>query len=438
MEKLIINGGKKLSGEISISGAKNAAVAILPATVLAKGVYTIENVPDIKDITSIFNILEFLGAEIEKINSSTYVINTEKIEEPKELSFALTSKLRASYYFIGSLLGRFGKANVAMPGGCKFGDKERPIDLHISGFEKLGADINITAHDKDTPEGKVVDYFVIEGDSEKLEGRDIAMSKVSVGATINIMLAAVMAEGTTCIKNAAREPHVVDLANFLISMGAKIKGAGTDKITITGVKELTARDYTIIPDQIEAGTYMVAAAATRGDVTIRNIIPIHLKDIADTLRECGATVTLYEDSVNVKVDGPLKCCDVHAKPYPGFPTDMQPQFATLLSICEGRSKVSDEVWDDRFKYVEQLKKMGADITVTDPHNAVLNGVSKLTATDVVADDLRAGAAMIIAGLVAEGTTEISGICHIDRGYENIVEKLSAVCAEISRKDFPEK
>lgn len=420
MEKFVINGARRLNGAIDISGAKNAAVAILPATILAQDIFTIENVPDIKDITSMLQILESMGAIVKYINKSTIEIDTRRLTF-QLVPYEMTKNLRASYYLLGAMLGMYNKAMVAMPGGCNFGGV-RPIDLHLKGFFALGAVIS-------------TDGGVIEAKASKLIGASVYFDKVTVGATINVMLAAVMARGITILENAAREPHIVDLANFLNLMGAKIKGAGTDVIKIEGVKSLHGCSYSIIPDQIEAGTYMVAAAATKGDILIRNVIPKHLEPISAKLRECGATVEEFDDSIRVFANGRLHSCNIKTLPHPGFPTDMQPQFTVLLSLCEGMSIVSDSVWDNRFKYVDQLTRMGAQIQI-EGKAAIVQGVPYLKGAPVKADDLRAGAAMIIAGLCAKGTTEIEDIIHIDRGYEDVVKKLTAVGANIARIDVP--
>lgn len=416
MEKFVIRGSRPLNGEIDISGAKNAAVAILPATLLAKDVFTIENVPDIRDINSMLDILTKMGARVSYLNRSTVEIDTRHISS-REVPYELTKNLRASYYLLGALLGMYSHAVVAMPGGCNFGGV-RPIDLHLKGFSALGAVIS-------------TDAGMIEAKASKLLGASVYFDKVSVGATINVMLAAVRARGVTIIENAAREPHIVDLANFLNLMGAKIKGAGTDVIKIEGVTDLHGCDYSIIPDQIEAGTYMVAAAATGGDLLIKNVIPKHLEPISVKLRECGATVEEFDDSIRVAARGRLHGCNIKTMPHPGFPTDMQPQFTVLLSLCEGISIVTDSVWDNRFRYVDQLTRMGAQIQI-EGKAAIVQGSAQLKGAPVKADDLRAGAAMIIAGLCARGTTEIEDIIHIDRGYEDVVKKLTAAGADIKR------
>ena len=421
MEKFVIKGNRPLIGEIDISGAKNAAVAILPATLLAKDVFLIENVPDIRDINSMLQILESMGAQISYANRSTVKIDTRHVQ-PGTVDYELTKNLRASYYLLGAMLGMYNAAKVAMPGGCNFGGV-RPIDLHLKGFSALGAMIS-------------TDGGMIVAKANKLLGASIYFDKVSVGATINVMLAAVKARGITIIENAAREPHIVDLANFLNLMGARIKGAGTEVIKIEGVGELHGCNYSIIPDQIEAGTYMVAAAATCGDLLIKNVIPKHLDPISAKLRECGATVEEFDDSIRVSAGGRLHGCNIKTMPHPGFPTDMQPQFTVLLSLCEGISIVTDSVWDNRFRYVDQLTRMGAQIQI-EGKAAIVQGSAALKGAPVKADDLRAGAAMIIAGLCAKGTTEIEDIIHIDRGYEDVVKKLTAVGATIARVNFPD-
>ena len=420
MEKIVINGGTPLRGTVEISGAKNAVVAILPATILAQDVCLIENIPDISDVTIMLKILTQLGASVKKIDRTTYEIDTRNVHSytvPNEH----TKHLRASYYMLGALLGRFGKANVSMPGGCWFG--ARPIDLHLRGFEMLGAEVSC-------------DNAVVNASAESLVGSLIYMDPVSVGATVNVMLAAVKAKGKTIIENAAREPHIVDLANFLNSMGADIRGAGTDTIKIYGVDELHGCNYSIIPDQIEAGTYMVAAAATKGNVLIKNVIPKHLESITKKLIDCGVEVTEFDEAVRVScTERPVKC-NVKTMPHPGFPTDMQPQITVLLSLAEGTSIVSESVWDNRFRYVDQLLRMGANIRV-EGKVAFIQGVEKLQGAPVAADDLRAGAAMLIAALAAEGTSEIEKLSHIDRGYENFVEKLRGIGADIKRVNYPD-
>ena len=418
MEKIVIRGGNRLSGEVEISGAKNAAVAIIPATLLCQDICRIENIPNISDVSCMFKILSSMGASIRMINKHAVEIDTRGVNS-YIVPYEMAKKLRASYYLIGALLGRFSRAKVALPGGCDFG--VRPIDLHIKGFELLGA----TA---------TVENAMINAYADSLTGSAVYMDKVSVGATINVMLAATRARGLTIIENAAKEPHIVDLANFLNAMGADIRGAGTDVIKIHGVKELHGCTYSIIPDQIEAGTYMIAAAATGGDVLIKNVIPKHLESIMAKLVECGVRVTEYDESVRVESSGRFKHINVKTMPHPGFPTDMQPQMSVLLAVADGTSIVSEGVWDNRFRYVDQLMRMGANVQV-DGTIAVFQGVNELTGAPVRADDLRAGAAMIIAGLCARGTTEIENIVYIDRGYEDCVEKFKELGADIYRKNF---
>ena len=411
----MIHGGKRLVGNVEISGAKNAALAIIPATLLAKGSCRIENIPDIRDVRLMIDIIRHLGASVRRVSPNTYEIDTTSISS-HTVPDAMARKMRASYYFIGALLGRSGRAEVAMPGGCNFG--VRPIDQHIKGFEALGARV-------------MTENAVIKATSRELLGGSVYFDLVSVGATINVMLAAVRAKGMTIIENAAKEPHIVDLANFLNLMGADVRGAGTDVIKIRGAETMHGCDYSIIPDQIEAGTYMVAAAATGGDVWVRNVIPKHLDSISAKLVESGVEVEEYADSVHVVAHGrPLKC-NIKTMPHPGFPTDMQPQFAAMLAIAEGTSIISEGIWDNRFRYVEQLLRMGASIQV-EGKAAIIEGVSFLKGAPVRADDLRAGAAMVIAGLVARGETTIEDIHLIERGYENILGKLTALGADITR------
>ena len=421
MEKFRIVGGHRLHGEVEISGAKNAAVAILPAVVLAEGICRIENLPNISDVAMSLEILEALGAGVRRINRSTVEIDPRTVSShivPTELA----RHMRASYYFIGSLLGRFGISRVPMPGGCNFG--VRPIDLHLKGFSALGAQV------------AQKEQAVIEVSADRLLGNSIYLDKVSVGATMNILLAAVKARGTTVIENAAKEPHIVDLANFLNSLGADIRGAGTDVIKIRGVEHLYGTTYGIIPDQIEAGTYMAAALAPGGDVLVKNVTPKHLESITAKLEEMGATVEEYDDAVYVAAQGRIHHCNVSTMPHPGFPTDMQPQFGVLLSLADGTSIINEGVWENRFWYCEELRRMGAQVQV-DGKIAVFQGVDKLTAATVKALDLRAGAAMVIAGLAAEGVTEVENIQYIQRGYENLIEKLTALGADICEIDTPD-
>ena len=415
MDNFVINGGHELFGEVDISGAKNAAVAIIPAALLAEDTVRIENIPQISDVQLIIEILSRMGAQIKVVNKNTLDIDTTNINY-QSVPYELTSHFRASYYLIGAMLGRFSKAEVALPGGCDFG--VRPIDQHVKGFKMLGSQVDI------------IDGVVC-AKADKLVGTPIYMDVVSVGATINIMLAAVKARGLTVIENAAKEPHIVDLANFLNSMGADVRGAGTDVIKIRGVEKMHGCTYSIIPDQIEAGTYMVAAAACGGDVLIKNVIPKHLESISAKLEEAGAEVIEYDDAVRVTRFKALTKCNVKTMPHPGFPTDMQPQMAVLLSIANGTSILSESVWDNRFQYVQQLLRMGADIQV-DGKVAVIVGVPKLDGVTVRATDLRAGAAMIIAGLVADGTTTVEDTIYVERGYEDVVEKFAAIGADIRR------
>ncbi|NBK78836.1 UDP-N-acetylglucosamine 1-carboxyvinyltransferase [bacterium D16-76] len=423
MDKYVIRGGKRLEGAVDISGAKNAAVAILPAVILADSPCRVENLPDISDVKTLTYILKEMGAQVEYLDRHTVVIDPRPINTEGVCADEARS-IRASYYLIGALLGRCQKASVPLPGGCNFG--VRPIDQHLKGFEALGC-----THSLDS--GGMISVKAEDG----LRGANIYMDVVSVGATINIMLATVKARGLTIIENAAREPHVVDLANFLNMMGADILGAGTDTIKIHGVQKLRGADYSIIPDQIEAGTYMVAAAATSGDVTVRNVTPKHLESISAKLAEIGVAIEEGDDSVRVYHKGPLRRCTVKTMPHPGFPTDMQPQITTLLSIVNGTSMVMESIWDNRFKYVDELRRMGAQITV-DGKMAIIEGVGKLKGAPVKALDLRAGAAMVIAGLIAEGTTQVENIQYIERGYETIVDKLASLGADIYYKSEPER
>ncbi len=417
MEKLIIKGGNRLSGEVAISGAKNAAVAIIPACILVDGVCRLENVPDIHDTKLFLEILKKLNARVSYVDAHTVDIDCSTLNSwspPMEL----TQKMRGSSYLMGALLGRFKKCSVPSPGGCDFGT--RPIDQHLKFFRALGAEVN-------------VEYDVVNGHAARLKGANVYFDVVTVGATVNAILAAVLAEGTTIIDNAAKEPHIVDLANFLNAMGANVRGAGTSTIKIKGVASMHGGTYAIIPDQIEAGTFMIAAAATRGDVVLKNVIPRHLEIISAKLEEAGAAVEQNGDSVRVYVpEGTaFRSVDFVALPYPGYPTDMQPQLVTFLTTVPGTSNAREGVWDDRFRYVSELKRMGADIRV-EGQLAIIQGVPKLRGTSVKATDLRAGAAMIIAGLMAEGTTEIVDIHHIDRGYENFEEKFVNLGADIHR------
>ncbi len=424
MTKYIVQGGKPLFGEVEISGAKNAAVAIIPAALLVDGVCRIENIPQISDVTMSLKILEQLGAGIRTINRHTVEIDCSHIRSTRT-SYELARKIRASYYLIGALLGRFGQAEVAMPGGCNFGGV-RPIDQHVKGFTALGAKVVV--------EGGFIHASTEDG---RLKGASIYLDVVSVGATMNIMMAAVMAAGTTVIENAAKEPHIVDLANFLNSMGANIRGAGTDTIKIHGVERLRGGSYAIIPDQIEAGTYMAAVAATGGQILVKNIIPKHMDCITAKLQECGVEVEEHEDTLLVRRTGKLQKANVKTMPYPGFPTDMQPQITTVLSLAEGTSLVTEGVWSNRYRYVDELRRMGASIQV-DEKTAVVEGVDHLTGAPIQAYDLRAGAAMVIAALAAQGQSEIGGVKYIERGYEDIVAKLRALGADIRSVEEPDE
>ena len=424
LTKYIIQGGTPLFGEVEISGAKNAAVAIIPAALLVDGVCRIENVPQISDVTLCLSILEQLGAGVRSLDRHTVEVDCRHIHSTRT-PYDLARRIRASTYFIGALLGRFGQAEVALPGGCNFGGV-RPIDQHIKGFNALGANVAV--------EGGFIRATAGE---ERLKGTSVYLDVVSVGATMNIMMAAVMAEGRTVIENAAKEPHIVDLANFLNSMGANIRGAGTDTIKIRGVERLTGGTYAIIPDQIEAGTYMAAVAATGGQILIKNIIPKHMDCITAKLVEMGVEVEENEDTLLVRRSGSLQRTNVKTLPYPGFPTDMQPQITTVLSLAEGTSLVTEGVWSSRYRYVDELRRMGARIQVDDK-TAVVEGVDHLTGAPIQASDLRAGAAMVIAALAAHGASEISHVQYIERGYENIVEKLRAVGADIRSVEEPDQ
>ena len=422
MNQYIVNGGHPLFGEVTISGAKNAAVAIIPAALMVDGVCRIENIPQISDVTLLFSILDELGARVRVLNQHAVEIDSRNIHSTKP-SLDLVRKIRASYYLIGALLGRFGEASVAMPGGCNFG--VRPIDQHVKGFKALGAEVS---------EGNFV-HAVAKGG--RLVGATVYMDVVSVGATMNVMMAAAMAEGTTIIENCAKEPHIVDLANFLNSMGADIKGAGTDTIKIRGVERLSGGNYCIIPDQIEAGTYMTAVAATGGQLLIKNVIPKHMDCISVKLMEMGVYVEEMDDTLLVRRTGALRPTNVKTQPYPGFPTDMQPQIATVLALAQGRSTVTEAVWSNRFRYIEELKKLGAQVEVDD-RRAIIDGVEKFRGAHVQACDLRAGAAMVVAGLAAEGTTQISQVQFIERGYEDIINKLRSIGADISIVHIPDE
>lgn len=415
MAKYVIQGGKPLYGKVEISGAKNAAVGIIPAALLVDGVCRIENIPQISDVTLILNILQELGAEVRTVNRTTVDIDCSHIHN-HQVPYELGRKIRASYYLIGALLSRFGWAEVPLPGGCDFGG--RPIDQHIKGFVAMGAEVDVRNG-----------YVHARAREGRLKGTQVYMDIVSVGATMNVMLSATLAEGMTVIENAAKEPHIVDLANFLNSMGADIMGAGTDVIKVRGVDSLKGGVYSIIPDQIEAGTYMAAAAAAGGEVRVCNIIPKHMECITAKLVEMGVEVTEEEDTLLVRSHGRLHRTNVKTMPYPGFPTDMQPQIAAVLCLAEGTSVLTEGVWDNRYRYADELRRLGARIQV-DGKIAVIEGVETLTAAPMKACDLRAGAAMVIAGLAAQGVTEIDCIQHIERGYENLVQKLTGIGADI--------
>ena len=422
MTKYIVQGGQPLFGEVRISGAKNAAVAIIPAALLVDGVCRIENIPQISDVTALLKILEQLGAKIRFLNRSDVEIDCRRIATT-QVSQELAHKIRASYYLIGALLGRFGEAEVSMPGGCNFGGV-RPIDQHVKGFVAMGAEVR---------EG---DFICAKAESGRMKGANVYLDVVSVGATMNIMMAAALAEGTTVIENAAKEPHIVDLANFLNSMGADIKGAGTDTIRIFGVDKLHGGTYSIIPDQIEAGTYMAAVAACGGQVLVRGIIPKHMDCITAKLQEMGVQVEEQDDTLLVRRAGKLRRTNVKTLPYPGFPTDMQPQITVALCLAEGTSMVTEGVWDNRYRYVGELTRMGAQIRV-EGRTAVVEGVDHLTAASVQAYDLRAGAAMVIAALAADGVSEVSNVHYIERGYEDIIGKLRGIGAKIESVECEE-
>ena len=415
MEQYIIKGGNPLVGEVEIGGAKNAALAILAAAIMTDETVTIENLPNVRDINVLLNAIEGIGARVERINKHKVKINGAFIND-LSVDYEFIKKIRASYYLLGALLGKYKKAEVALPGGCDIGS--RPIDLHIKGFRALGAEVDIQ-------------HGLISAHADALNGTHIYLDKVSVGATINIMMAASMAEGKTIIENAAKEPHVVDVANFLNSMGANIRGAGTDVIRIVGVEKLHKTEYSIIPDQIEAGTFMFAAAATKGDVTVKNVIPKHLEATTAKLIEAGCEVEEFDDAVRVVSSKPLRHTQVTTLAYPGFPTDMQPQMAVVLGIAQGTSTVTESIFENRFKYVDELTRMGADIKV-ESNIAIINGVKNYTGARVSAPDLRAGAALVIAGLSAEGITTVDDIYFIERGYEDFDKKLQSLGAQIEK------
>lgn len=415
MEQYVIKGGNPLYGEVEIGGAKNAALAILAAAIMTDETVTIDNLPNVRDINVLLQAIEEIGAQVERVDIHKVKINGSFIRGVN-VDNEFIRRIRASYYLIGALLGKYKHAEVALPGGCDIGS--RPIDLHMKGFRSMGADIDIA-------------HGLVIARAKELKGTHIYMDKVSVGATINIMMAAAMADGKTVIENAAKEPHVVDVANFLNSMGANIRGAGTDVIRIVGVEKLHATEYSVIPDQIEAGTFMFAVAAAGGNVLVKNVIPKHLEATTAKLLEVGCQVEEFDDSVRVISDGHLKHTQVTTLPYPGFPTDMQPQMAVLLGIAEGTSTVTESIFENRFKYVDELTRMGADIKV-ESNIAIISGVKRYTGARVNAPDLRAGAALVIAGLAAEGITVVDDIYYIQRGYEALEEKLTKIGAKIAR------
>lgn len=415
MEQYVIKGGNPLVGEVEISGAKNAALAILAAAIMTDETVTIDNLPDVRDINALLQAMTDIGAKIERIDSHTVKINGSFVKDIP-VDYDSMKKIRASYYLLGSLLGKYKRAEVTLPGGCNIGS--RPMDLHIKGFRALGAHVEIR-------------NGAVAAEAERLIGGHIYLDKVSVGATINIMMAAALAEGKTTIENSAKEPHVVDVANFLNSMGANIRGAGTDVIRIVGVEKLHKTEYSVIPDQIEAGTFMFAAAATKGDVTVKNVIPKHLEATTAKLLEAGCEVEEFDDAVRVVASKPLRHTQVTTLPYPGFPTDMQPQMTVVLGVAQGTSTVTESIFENRFKYVDELTRMGADIKV-ESNIAIISGVKSYTGARVSAPDLRAGAALVIAGLSAEGVTIVDDIHYIQRGYENFERKLEGLGAQIQK------
>ena len=415
MEQYVIKGGTPLYGEVEIGGAKNAALAILAAAIMSDETVTIDNLPNVRDINVLLQAIEEIGAHVERVDVHKVKINGSFIRGVN-VDNEFIRKIRASYYLIGALLGKYRHAEVALPGGCDIGS--RPIDLHMKGFRSMGAEVDIA-------------HGLVVAKAEKLNGTHIYLDKVSVGATINIMMAASMAEGKTVIENAAKEPHVVDVANFLNSMGANIRGAGTDVIRIVGVEKLHKTEYSVIPDQIEAGTFMFAVAAAGGDVLVKDVIPKHLEATTAKLLEVGCKVEEFDDSVRVISDGKLKHTQVTTLPYPGFPTDMQPQMAVLLGIAEGTSTVTESIFENRFKYVDELTRMGADIKV-ESNIAIISGVNRYTGARVNAPDLRAGAALVIAGLAADGITVVDDIYYIERGYEALEDKLTKIGATIAK------
>lgn len=417
MEQYVVKGGNPLKGEVSIGGAKNAALGILAAAIMTDETVTIENVPNVRDTKVLLQAIEGIGAKVKKVYNNSVQINGGSICDIN-VDYEYIKKIRASYYLLGALLGKYKESQVALPGGCNIGS--RPIDQHIKGFKALGADVDIS-------------YGMIHAKADKLEGNHIYFDVVSVGATINVMMAACMAEGNTILENAAKEPHIVDVANFLNAMGANIKGAGTDVIRIKGVSRLHGCTYSIIPDQIEAGTFMFAAAATCGDIIVKDVIPKHLESISAKLLEMGCTVIEGDDCVRVIGADKLKCTNVKTLPYPGFPTDMQPQIAVVLALAEGSSIVTESIFENRFKYVDEISRMGANIKV-EGNTAYIEGVSRFTGAQMSAPDLRAGAALVIAALAADGISEIEDIEYIQRGYEDFEGKIKGLGGVIERLD----
>ena len=415
MEQYVIKGGTPLKGEVEIGGAKNAALAILAAAVMTDDTVTLSNVPDVRDVNVLLGAIQDIGADVKRIDKHVVQINGSTIQG-LSVDYEYIKKIRASYYLLGALLGKYHKAEVALPGGCDIGS--RPIDLHIKGFKALGAEVDIS-------------YGLISASAKKLTGNHIYLDKVSVGATINILMAAALSEGKTVIDNAAKEPHVVDVANFLNSMGADIRGAGTESIRINGVEKLHGTEYSVIPDMIEAGTFMCAAVATGGDVTVRNVIPKHLEATTAKLLEAGCQVVEYDDAIKVIATKELKSTQVTTLPYPGFPTDMQPQMTVVLGIAQRVSTVTESIWENRFKYVDELARMGAQIQI-EGSVAIITGVDHYTGARVQAPDLRAGAALVIAGLAGDGITVVDDIYFIQRGYESFAEKLQGLGGQIEQ------
>lgn len=421
MEQLVIKGGTKLTGQVAVSGAKNAALGIIPAAILSKDICIIENVPCVNDIKVLLEAMQDLGVKVKYLDDHTIQIDS-RVLSTVIVEYEHINKIRASYYLLGALLGRVGEAHVALPGGCNIGT--RPIDQHIKGFEALGAKVSL-------------DHGMINAKAEKLRGNSIYLDVVTVGATINIMMAAVMAEGVTIIENPAKEPHIVDVANFLNSMGADVKGAGTDVIKIHGVEQMHGSEYMIIPDQIEAGTYMIAAAITGGDVTVTNLIPKHMEAVSAKLHEMGVHIEEQDEAIRVYVTEPLKNAHVKTMPYPGFPTDMQPQMTALLAMSNGMSIMTESIFESRFQYIDELNRMGANIKV-EGNSAIIRGTDNLTGAEVTSPDLRAGAALVLAGLAAEGETVVHHIDYIDRGYEHLEDKLRGLGANIYRRNSENK